>query len=113
MAVQVAVPAPVSAAEMLPVLPVLLVLVVVEGDTSPSPAALDDCPLGMMLVTVIVAAVVQGAVQMAVQVVVVAAVLTVATAAEADDEIAASSAVQTPSGPVDNGGQKHYHHIQT
>ncbi|KAJ1106477.1 hypothetical protein NDU88_003878 [Pleurodeles waltl] len=78
---QVAVAAAVSAAEMLAVLPVVPVSVVGEGDTKPSPAASDSCPLGLMLVTVVVASAVQVAVQMmaqvAVQVAVVAAVLTV------------------------------------
>ncbi|KAJ1181202.1 hypothetical protein NDU88_006412 [Pleurodeles waltl] len=57
-------------------LPVVQVSALVEGDTRPSPAALEGCPLGMMLVTVVEAAAVQVAVQMAVQVVVVGAVLT-------------------------------------
>ncbi|KAJ1204395.1 hypothetical protein NDU88_008173 [Pleurodeles waltl] len=60
--VQVAVPAAVSVAEMMPVLAVVQVLVVVEGDTSPSPAASDGCPLGMMLLTVVAAAAVRVAV---------------------------------------------------
>ncbi|KAJ1192265.1 hypothetical protein NDU88_001577 [Pleurodeles waltl] len=63
MAVQVAVLVAVSAAEMLPVLAVVQVLVVVEGDTRRSPEASDGCPLGMMLLTVVVAAAVQVAVQ--------------------------------------------------
>ncbi|KAJ1210179.1 hypothetical protein NDU88_005547 [Pleurodeles waltl] len=59
MGMQVAVLAAVSAAGMLPVLALVQVLVVVEGDTRPSPAASDGCPLGMMLLTVVVAAAVQ------------------------------------------------------
>ncbi|KAJ1160383.1 hypothetical protein NDU88_000885 [Pleurodeles waltl] len=60
---QVVVAAAVSAAEMLPV---VQVSALVEGDTRPSPAASEGCPLGMMLVTVVEAAAVQVAVQMAV-----------------------------------------------
>ncbi|KAJ1153185.1 hypothetical protein NDU88_005947 [Pleurodeles waltl] len=74
-AVPAAVSAAVSAAEMLPVLPMVQVLVVVEGDTRQSPAASDGCPLGMMLLTVVVAAAVrEGEVQIAVQVAVPVAV---------------------------------------
>ncbi|KAJ1206958.1 hypothetical protein NDU88_002351 [Pleurodeles waltl] len=62
---QVAVAAVVSAAEMLPVVQVSALL---EGDTRPSPAASEGCPLRMMLVTVVEAADVQMVVQMAVQV---------------------------------------------
>ncbi|KAJ1155608.1 hypothetical protein NDU88_008337 [Pleurodeles waltl] len=74
MVVQVAVLAAVSAREMLQVLAVVQVLVVVEGDTRPSPAALDGCLLGMMLLKVVVAAEVQGAGQMAVPAAVLSAV---------------------------------------
>ncbi|KAJ1109353.1 hypothetical protein NDU88_006715 [Pleurodeles waltl] len=70
---QVAVAAPVSVAEMLPV---VQVSAFVEEDTRLSPAASEGCPLGMMLVTVVEAAAMQVAVQMAVQVAVVAAVFT-------------------------------------
>ncbi|KAJ1136910.1 hypothetical protein NDU88_003324 [Pleurodeles waltl] len=66
--VQVVVLAAVSAVEMLPVLAMVQLLVVVEGDTRPSPAASDGCPLGMMLLTVVATAeqvAVQGAVQVA------------------------------------------------
>ncbi|KAJ1092567.1 hypothetical protein NDU88_005677 [Pleurodeles waltl] len=74
MAVQVAVLAVVSAAGMLPVLGMVQVLVAVEGDTWPSPAASDGCPLGMMMLTVVVAMAGQVVVQMVVQVAVSAAV---------------------------------------
>ncbi|KAJ1209746.1 hypothetical protein NDU88_005119 [Pleurodeles waltl] len=74
-AVQVVLLLAVPAAGKLLVLAVVQVLVVVEGDNRPSPAASDGCPLGMLLLTVVVAAAVQVAVQMAVQVAVPAAEL--------------------------------------
>ncbi|KAJ1169870.1 hypothetical protein NDU88_001758 [Pleurodeles waltl] len=61
----VAVVAAVSVAEMLPV---VHVSAPVEGDSRTSPAALDSCPLGMMLGTVAEAADVQVAVSTIVQV---------------------------------------------
>ncbi|KAJ1170062.1 hypothetical protein NDU88_001943 [Pleurodeles waltl] len=63
----------VLAAGLLAVLAVVQVQVmpVVEGGSSPSPAASDGCPLEMLLLTVVVLA----AVQLAVQVAVLAAVL--------------------------------------
>ncbi|KAJ1213311.1 hypothetical protein NDU88_000949 [Pleurodeles waltl] len=72
-AVAAVVSATVSAAELLPV---VQVSALVEGDTRPSPAVSEGCPLGMMLVTVVKAADVQVVVQVAVQVAVVVAVAT-------------------------------------
>ncbi|KAJ1115204.1 hypothetical protein NDU88_003430 [Pleurodeles waltl] len=47
-------------------LPVVQVSALVEGDTRPSPAASEGCPLGMMLVTVVETAGVQVEVQVAI-----------------------------------------------
>ncbi|KAJ1110395.1 hypothetical protein NDU88_007747 [Pleurodeles waltl] len=78
-AVQMVVQVAVAAAEMLPVLAVVQVSVVVEGDTIPSPAASNGLSLGRMLQTDVVAAAVQVAVQVAVQMVQVAVVAVVET----------------------------------
>ncbi|KAJ1165577.1 hypothetical protein NDU88_005998 [Pleurodeles waltl] len=90
-AVQMVVQVAMTAAEMLPVLALVQVSVVVDGDTIPSLAASDGLSLRRMLQPDVVAAVVQVVVKVAVQVAVGAAEVTVVQVAAISDEMVVSS----------------------